>query len=79
MSDPPRERAEPVDTASRTLARIQSELKIVARSDGRVTANQALERIVGILAAAGYDVPGKTAARTEQFLRHWSRDDEAPD
>ncbi len=76
MSDPPRRPAEPVDTEARTLARIQGELSAFWRAPGSVAPERTLERIAGILAAAGYAVSGAEGARTELFLRLWSQEGE---
>ncbi len=76
MSDPPRRPAEPAETEARTLARIQAELAAFWRAAAPAPADQALGRIAGILADAGYAVPGAEGARTEQFLRLWSQEDE---
>ncbi len=71
MSDPPRRPAEPADTEARTLARIQSELAMAWRPAGFHSPEQTLERIAGILAAAGYAAPGAEGARTERFVWLW--------
>ncbi len=76
MSDPPRRPAEPADTEARTLARIQAELAAFWRAGGSAPADQALERIAGILADAGYAAPGAEGARSERFLHLWSQEDE---
>jgi len=79
MSDPPRQPAEPAETEARTLARIQNELAAFWRAGASTPPEQALARIMRILAAAGYATPGAEGDKSERFLRQWFGEDGRPD